>query len=165
MSNFNQQNQRVHNQYNADEIKFTVNVGKAERVYIGGSSRVAEIREVDLSFLQADGTYPKHSWIDKENIIEIMLGQNSRITDEKWEPRNVSYAKLRQVLMNEINKWTLKGWELVESDIEKLFIHEQKSQQTIGTAIGMLLSIPIGLAWKHWIIFYGARFHIRKYLD
>jgi len=144
---------------------YTVNIGKIDRVVYGRDNRMAEMQEVQLSFLQPDSTYPKYSWIDKANVLEIMAGQNSRVTDEKWEPTGINHAILRNLLIAEINRWTLKGWELVETDPEKLFITEYDSAETIASAVGSLLSIPTGTARRHWRIYYGARFHIRRFVD
>lgn len=147
-------------QYN---YHYTVNVNKTERVV--RENHATEIKEVEVNFLQPDGTYPKHSWIDKANSIEIMLGQNSKITNEKWEPIGIDFSILKRLLLKEINKWTQQGWELIENDIDKLFISDYNSSETVGSALGSLLGIPTGLAWNHWRIYKGARFHIKRIID
>ena len=152
-------------QNGTNNYHYSVNVGKIDRVIFGKDNQVAEIQEVELSFLQPDGTYPKHSWIDKANTLNIMLGQNSKITNEKWEPSGINITVLRKILLAEINRWLLKGWELVETDVEKLILSDYGSEETIGSAVGGLLKIPTGLAWRHWRIYFGARFHIRKFVD
>jgi hypothetical protein len=152
-------------QNGTNNYHYTVNVGKIDRVVFGKENRIAEMQEVELSFLQPDGTYPKHSWVDKANTLEIMFGQNSKIANEKWEPSGFNSGELRKLLMTEINRWTLKGWELVEADPEKLFLSDYNSAETIGSALGNLLKIPTGLAWNHWRIYYGARFHVRRFID
>lgn len=152
-------------QNGTNNYNYTVNAGKVDRIIFGKDNRMAEMREIELSFLQSDGTYPKHSWIDKKNTLEVMFGQNSKTANEKWEPVGFSHSVMRRLLMNEINRWTSQGWELVETDPDKLFLSDYNSAETVGSALGSLLGIPTGLAWKHWRIYYGARFHIRKFVD
>lgn len=152
-------------QNGTNNYNYTVNAGKVDKIIFGKDNRMAEMREIELSFLQSDGTYPKHSWIDKKNTLEVMLGQNSKTANEKWEPVGFSHSIMRRLLMNEINRWTSQGWELVETDPDKLFLSDYNSAETVGSALGGLLGIPTGLAWKHWRIYYGARFHIRRFVD
>lgn len=152
-------------QNGTNNYNYTVNAGKVDRIVFGTDNRSAEIREIELIFLQSDGTYPRHSWTDKVSTVGIMLGQNSKKTNEKWEPAGINFSILRSLLMNEINRWTLQGWELIETDLDKLFIYEQDSSETTGSALGSMLRLPTGLAWNHWRIYHGARFHIRRFVD
>lgn len=152
-------------QNGTNNYNYTVNAGKVDRIVFGKDNRIAEMREIELSFLQSDGTFPRHSWVDKVSTVGIMLGQNSKTANEKWEPAGISFSVLRSLLMKEINRWTLQGWELVENDLDKLFISEYNSSETTGSALGRILPVPTGLAWNHWRIYYGARFHIRRFVD
>lgn len=144
---------------------YTVNAGKVDRIVFGKGNRIAEMREIELSFLQPDGTFPRHSWVDKVNTVGIMLGQNSKTVKEKWEPAGINFSILRSLLVQEINQWTLQGWEIVETDLDKLFISEYNSSETTGSALGSIFRLPTGLAWNHWRIYYGARFHVRRFVD
>lgn len=152
-------------QNGTNNYNYTVNAGKVDRIVFGKDNRIAEMREIELSFLQSDGTFPRHSWTDKVSTVGIMLGQNSKTANEKWEPAGINFSILRSLLMKEINRWTLQGWEIVETDLDRLFISEYNSSETTGSALGSLLRIPTGLAWNHWRIYYGARFHIRRFVD
>lgn len=152
-------------QNGTNNYNYTVNAGKVDRIVFGKDNRIAEMREIELSFLQSDGTFPRHSWVDKVSTVGIMLGQNSKTAKEKWEPAGINFSVLRSLLMKEVNRWTLQGWELVENDLDKLFISEYNSSETTGSALGRILPVPTGLAWNHWRIYYGARFHIRRFVD
>lgn len=144
---------------------YTVNIGNVEKAVFGKENQSSEMKEVSVNFLQPDGTYPKHSWIDKTNTFEIILGQSSKNVNEKWEPAGINFAVLKKLLLREINKWSSKGWELVETDIDKLFISDYDSSETIGSAIGKYLPVPTGLAWNRWRIYYGARFHVKRIIN
>jgi hypothetical protein len=152
-------------QNGTNNYNYTVNAGKVDRIVFGKDNRIAEMREIELSFLQPNGTFPTHSWVDKVNTVGIMLGQNSKTVNEKWEPAGINFSILRSLLMKEINRWTLQGWEVVETDLDRLFISEYNSSETTGSALGRILPLPTGLAWNHWRIYHGARFHIRRFVD
>lgn len=152
-------------QNGTNNYNYTVNAGKVDRIVFGKENRVAEMREIELSFLQPNGSYPRHSWVDKDSAVGILLGQNSKTVNEKWEPIGINFSILRNLLMKEINRWTLQGWELVETDLDRLFVSEYDSSETAGSALGSILQLPTGRARNHWRIYFGARFHIRRFID
>ena len=152
-------------QNGTNNYNYTVNAEKVDKIVFGKENRTAEIREVTLSFLQPDGSFPKRSWVEKVNAIESMLGKNLQTVNEKWTPSGIDMSILRGFLIKEINQWTLQGWEVLEMNFDNLFITEHGSSETMSSILGDIFLVPTGFGRNHWRIYSGARFHVRRLLD
>lgn len=153
------------NVFQNGQYNYNVKIGKAEKIIFGKENRITEVKEIELDFWQpTSGKYPTQYWYDKSSFVDIMFRQNSKIVNEHWDPEGINLQTLRSFLVKEVNRWTMQGWELI-SDIKDPFIFNSDSAETTGSALGGILGLPTGITWKHWRVFHGARFHIRKFLD
>lgn len=138
-------------------------VEKAQIVNIGNATnKSAEIREVTINLKLPDGTYPTHKWVEKAGVKEIMLHQSDKVIKDYWEPAGYSGKRLREILMAEINKWTLQGWEVVETNLDNVWNSDYDSHESTGSAIMGLIGIGVSLTWEKKVVFYSASFHVRR---
>jgi len=143
-----------------------LNIGKTEQVAFGARGRTAEIREVEINLKLPNGKYPTLFWTEKIGEASLLFGSaEKRITREWWEPPDFDHEQLRQLLLGEINKWIAIGWDVVENDLSKLWLTESNYQETAISSLGDLVGLPVGISWKNWRVYLGARFHIRRILD
>lgn len=169
MSKFDQRGQIVLNQMNAEVINrnsYVVYIGKLIQERELSTHKIIQMREVYLDLKLPDNSYPTQRWIEKISASGILTDQNIEITNENWNPDNYSYGKIKDILMQEINKWSSIGWELLENEIDNLWEFEIKKRKTAGTEfLGEFIGLFGGLAWKYKKIFFGARFHIKRAID
>lgn len=152
------------NVFQNGQYNYNVKIGKIEKIIFGKENRMAEVKEIELDFWQPNGKYPTQYWYDKSSFVDIVLHQNSKIVNEYWDPEGIDLQTLHDFFVKEVNRWTMQGWELI-GDLKDPFIFKYDSAETTGSALSGMLGLPAGITWKHWRVFYGARFHIRKFLD
>ncbi len=139
-----------------------VYIGKIERVLVGKENRMAEMREIKIDFSLPDGSYPTFFWIEKTSLLVV---RGNKVVKEWWEPDTYNRDVLKRILLDEINKYSRMGWELVESHPDNLFLVDSDFEETLVSSIGSWLGVSLSTTWKHWRIYRGAKFHIRKYLE
>jgi len=138
-------------------------VEKAQVVNVGNSPNQArEIRPVKINLQLPNGKYPTFRYIDRAGLKEIMLHQSDKVIKKWWDPPEYDWERINRILMEEVNKWTAQGWEVIESDLSKLWITEYGSRESIGTALMSMVGIPGAITWEHWVIHYRAEFHVRR---
>ncbi len=138
---------------------YSVSVGAAQTVFInqGGVNRSAQIQDVGVSFELPTGKFPVYYWLDRSGVYSI-LGDKSW-----WDPSGYTYDLLMDTLMKEINRWTNDGWEVIENDLDNLWIYDQGYQERF-VAYLTRLAVPAGTVLKHWRRYKGAQFHVRRFL-
>lgn len=139
-----------------------VYVGQAQQVFLGPQNRSAQVREVTIDLKLANGEYPTLFWMSEAEDPNLFSSGTPQLARQWWEPSNFSHHHLKQILLTEINKWTGQGWELVEDDLDNLWETEQKAQETPMSRLTNAVGISAGRTWKSCLIFYGARFHVRR---
>jgi len=146
---------------------YNVNIGEAQQVTLGGRRRSTEVREVHIDLRLSNGKYPTHFWIDKIGEMNLLfgLGESNKIIRDWWEPSDYSEEQLHQVLLQVVNRLAADGWEIIENDLEKVWITESNHRETVVSSIGDLIRLPVGISWKNWRVYRGARFHVRRILD
>lgn len=141
-------------------------VEKASVVNIGNTvNKGAEIREVTIDFRLPDGTYPTHKWVERAGMKEIMLHQSDKVTRDYWEPAGYSGKRLREILMEEINKWSLQGWDVVETNLDNVWVSDYDSHESAGSAIMGMLGVGLSLTWEKKVVYYRATFHVRRVIQ
>lgn len=132
------------------------------RIGTSPSSMPSEIREVKLDLQLPDGSYPTYYWIERTGPVGILRGSSGKVVKKWWEPSHFSHEHLRKLLLDEINKWLAEGWELVETDLDDVWLTKHGSKETVGSTLAYMFRIPAGLSYKEWRIYYGARFRVRR---
>ncbi len=138
---------------------YSVSVGNVHTVVInqGGVNRSAQIKDVSIDFSLPNGRYPVFYWLDRSGLYSV-LGDKTW-----WDPEWYSYDKLMDTLMEEINKWTNNGWEIIENDLDNLWIIDHGYSERYLTFLTRL-AVPVGTVLKHWRRYKGAQFHVRRFL-
>lgn len=138
---------------------YSVSVGNAHNVIInqGSTNRNAKIQDVGINFLLPNGKYPTFYWLDRSGAYTI-LGEKSW-----WEPQEYTYDILMNTLMDEINKWTKGGWEIIENDLGKLWACDEGYHERYLTYLTRL-AVPVGTVIKHYRRYKGAQFHVRQFI-
>lgn len=138
---------------------YSVSVGNVQNVIINqsGINRNAEIKDVWINLALPNGTYPTFYFLDRSGAYS-MLGEKTW-----WEPLGYSYDKLMEVLIKEINKWTNTGWEIIENDLDNLWVFDHGYNESFFTYLTRL-AIPAGTTLKHWRRYRGAQFHVRRFI-
>lgn len=135
-------------------------IEKAQVVNVGNNpNRNSEIRPVKIDLRLPNGKYPTFWWIERAGPAQLMLHQSNKTTKKWWDPPEYDWNRLKQILVNEINKWEAQGWEVVENDLDKVWNTETGFRETLGSAI---FASVAGLTWENWEIHYGATFHVRR---
>ena len=120
----------------------------------------SEIKEIRISFKLPDGSYPTATLKNKHRF-GLIIDTHTR-TGWRWSPARYSKEFLHKLLLYEINKWASEGWDLVETDLDKLLITKRKDGETIGSRLGTGLGLPTPLVYVTEVIYTGAKFHIKK---
>ena len=154
------------NQPNSSNVVNNPTIGPGAAVAVGPNAtavtihegdvtygRTLEIKDVYLDLKLEDGQYPTLLWVETS-------GGNEMVTNMHWKPKWYSYEKMKNRLIKAINEWVGRGWELVEQDIDKLWIYKDERAETLPSLI--ILGELGEVAWKHRRIYYGAQFHVRR---
>ena len=139
-----------------------VYVGQAQQVVVGPQNRPAQIREVAIDLTLPNGEYPTLYWMAEAEEPNLFSNGIPQVARQWWEPSNFSHNRLKRILLDEINRWTNDSWELVEDDINDLWETEQTSQETVISKLANAVGMSAGRTWKNQLVFYGARFHVRR---
>ena len=136
-------------------------IGKYVQYQVEGKS--VEVRPVYLDLKLPNGKYPTQYWKERLTANDYLADKSKAILAEKWEPEGYDYEVIKGMLISEINKWIIKGWQLVESDIDALWVVKEYRRYTASTDFARALFGPlVNTTWKHKRVYFGAKFHIRK---
>lgn len=139
-----------------------VYIGQAQQVVLGPQNRPAQIREVKIDLKLANGAYPTLYWMAEAESPNLFSSGVPQVARQWWEPSNFSHDHLHQILLDQINRWSADGWELVEDNLDDVWQTEQGSQETMMSRLTNTVGISAGRIWKNYLVFYGARFHVRR---
>lgn len=142
-----------------------VYIGKAEQIVLGPQNRPTRIREVKIDLRLSNGEYPKLFWLEEAEVPNLFSDGLPQVTREWWEPSNFNRERLRQILLDEINRLSASGWELVENNLDDLWQVQHNVQETMISKLTNLVGISIGRTWKNSLTIYGAVFHVRRAID
>lgn len=134
--------------------------GSLQQVTINqsGQNRKAEIRDIWIDLVLPNGKYPTFYWLDGSGVYKIVGGKSW------WEPKDYSYDQLMQILMQEINKWTQDGWEIIETDLDNVWKFDYGYDETHYSWLVRNALPSLGVALHRWRRYKGALFHVRHFL-
>ena len=137
-------------------------IGKAGQVVLDSRNRPTKIREIKIDLRLNNGEYPQLFWFEEADAPNFFSDGHPQVTREWWEPDNFSREYLREMLRDEINKLSISGWELVETDLDSLWQTEHNTRETLTSRLTNLVGMSVGRTWKNSLIIHGARFHVRR---
>lgn len=140
-------------QYCGSSIEKPTSVQKSIKKQGIGTS---EIKEVKISFEQSDGTYPSKTKKDRSGDF---LGYE---TEWSWSPSFFNNEYIRKILMEEINKWMTDGWQLVETDLDSVYITDSNYDSTMGSKLVNFIRPLSTKTYVTTITYLGALFHVRR---